>query len=97
MAEVALVDRLHGQGEARVRERREDRFAIAGAARAERLSPERAVAFGLERDLLPEVSRRGAQRRPPPSGRSPRRRGRGRRTWPRTATAGRTRRARACV
>src|SRR5262245_5540679 len=94
--EVALVDRLHGQGEARVRERGEDGDAVAGAARTERFSPQRAVAFGLERDLLPEVSLRRAHGRPPPSGRSPRRRARGRRTWLRTARAGRTRPDRAC-
>src|SRR5215204_3623150 len=50
--EVALVDRLDGDREARVREPGEDRLAVAGAARTERIAPERALALGLERDLL---------------------------------------------
>src|SRR5213083_3166789 len=53
--EVALVDGLHGQGEARVRERREDRLAVSGTPRSERSPPERPVALGVEGDLLPEV------------------------------------------
>src|SRR5947208_16697923 len=82
--EIALVDRLDGHAEAGLGERREDRHAVAGSSRAQRLLPERALTLGLERDLLPEV-KLGSQLRPPASGRSPRRRGRARRTSPRTA------------
>src|SRR4051794_17328127 len=45
MDEVALVDRLDGDCEARVGERREDPLAVACAPGAERLLPERALAF----------------------------------------------------
>jgi hypothetical protein len=76
--EIAFVDRLDREREPVLGERREDWFAVARAPRSQRLAPERTLALRVERDLLPEVSSRRTQQRPPPSGRSPRRRGRAR-------------------
>ena len=87
--EVPLVDRLDARSRSAPSASGEKTGSRSRAPRGpQRIAPERALALGVERDLLPQVSLlRRSQRRPPPSGRSPRRRARARRTWPRTATA----------
>jgi hypothetical protein len=52
--EVALVDGLEAERVALLAERREDRFELPVARRAQRLFPERALPRRLLRDLLPE-------------------------------------------